>query len=222
MKFFAITLAAALLPFAAQAESAIDPVTRIMKVAEARWATMEGNAPDYFDNLDRDFSKDFAAVYREATKYPAYDGGDSPFDYDVITSEASQVIRVLVGADVLKPDVDAKNLANSIAMEASARFDRMTRDFAARRLSEYVPEKGLELVRELRHALIEFLQSKGALRSRPGEVEWSSLETRLAQRYGPLFDEHVLLEDVTRLTREMVDFLASLKAVVEAQKLTAD
>ena len=86
MKFLAIALTAALFPLAAHAESALDPVTRIMKVAEARWATTEGGSADYFDNLDRDFSKDFASVYREASKYPAYDGGDSPFDYDVITS----------------------------------------------------------------------------------------------------------------------------------------
>lgn len=86
MKFSALVLTAALLPAAAHAESAIDPVARIMKVAEARWATTEGGAADYFDHLDRDFSKDFASVYREAAKYPAYDGGDSPFDYDVITS----------------------------------------------------------------------------------------------------------------------------------------
>ena len=86
MKFFAIALTASLLPISAHAESAVDPVNRIMKVAEARWATTDGDAPDYFDGLDRDFSKDFAVVYREASKYPAYDGGDSPFDYDVITS----------------------------------------------------------------------------------------------------------------------------------------
>jgi len=86
MKFLALVLTAALLPAVAHAESAIDPVTRIMKVAEARWATTEGGAANYFDHLDRDFSQDFAAVYREAAKYPAYDGGDSPFDYDVITS----------------------------------------------------------------------------------------------------------------------------------------
>jgi hypothetical protein len=58
-----------------------------MDVATARWETTEaGSAKDYFDNIDRDFSKDFIAVYRGAQKYPAYDGSDSPFDYDVITS----------------------------------------------------------------------------------------------------------------------------------------
>jgi hypothetical protein len=86
MKSFTLALVAFLLPISAHAQSAIDPVARIMKVAEARWATAEGGTENYFDNLDRDFSKDFATVYREAAKFPAYDGGDSPFDYDVITS----------------------------------------------------------------------------------------------------------------------------------------
>lgn len=86
MKLFVLALTAALLPGAAFAQSAADPVNRIMEVAKARWQSTEGMAPDYFDGLDEDFTKAFAAVYREAAKYPAYDEGDSPFDYDVITS----------------------------------------------------------------------------------------------------------------------------------------
>lgn len=86
MKLFALALTAALLPAAAFAQSAADPVNRIMEVAKARWQSTEGMAPDYFDGLDEDFSKAFSTVYREAAKYPAYDEGDSPFDYDVITS----------------------------------------------------------------------------------------------------------------------------------------
>lgn len=86
MKFLAIAFAAALVPFAAHAESAADPVNRIMSVATARWESIESPAGDYFGNLDRDFSARFAAVYREAQKFPVYDGSDYPFDYDVITS----------------------------------------------------------------------------------------------------------------------------------------
>jgi len=86
MKFLAIVVTAALIPFAARAESAVDPVNRIMDVAKARWESTESPTGDYFENLDRDFSTRFAAVYREAQKFPAYDGSDYPFDYDVITS----------------------------------------------------------------------------------------------------------------------------------------
>ena len=88
MKLFALalTLTASLLPAAAFAQSAADPVNRIMDIAKARWQSTEGMTPDYFDGLDEDFTKAFAATYREAAKYPAYDEGDSPFDYDVITS----------------------------------------------------------------------------------------------------------------------------------------
>ena len=87
MKKFALAAMAALLPLSAFAASAADPVQRIIDLAKGRWETTENNnTPDYFDKLDRDFSKTFAKVYREATKYPALDGSDSPFDYDVITS----------------------------------------------------------------------------------------------------------------------------------------
>lgn len=87
MRRIAFAAIAALLPLSAHAASAADPVQRIIDLAKGRWETTENNnTPDYFDQLNRDFSKSFAKVYKEATKYPAYDGGDSPFDYDVITS----------------------------------------------------------------------------------------------------------------------------------------
>jgi hypothetical protein len=79
-------LLGAAMPLAAYAAGPADPVERILKITEARWASTEGDVPDYFDALERDFSKDFAAVYREAQKYPVFDGSDTPFDYDVITS----------------------------------------------------------------------------------------------------------------------------------------
>lgn len=86
MKFLAIVLTAALIPATALAQSPADPVNRIMDVAKARWASTDGPPSDYFEKLDRDFSARFVAVYREAQKFPAYDGSDYPFDYDVITS----------------------------------------------------------------------------------------------------------------------------------------
>ena len=86
MKRLCLFSLALLMPLTAFAASPEDPVNRIMDVAKARWETNEGTTTDYFDNLDRDFSKNFAATYRENKKYPAYDEGDTPFDYDVITS----------------------------------------------------------------------------------------------------------------------------------------
>lgn len=86
MKALAMALAVALLPLMAHAQSPAEPVNRIIDVAKARWESTEGPTPDYFDGLDEDFSEGFAATYREAAKYPAYEEGHSPFDYDVITS----------------------------------------------------------------------------------------------------------------------------------------
>jgi hypothetical protein len=85
MKTIRLALFAMLLPLSAHAGSAADPVQRIVDIAESRWKT-ESSGADYFENLKRDFSRSFGENYRAASKYPAYDGGDSPFDYDVITS----------------------------------------------------------------------------------------------------------------------------------------
>lgn len=131
-------------------------------------------------------------------------------NYDEIRAEAAQVARVLVRDGVLRPifDEELAEFANTAAMEVAARFDREMREFSKRRLAEYVPEKGGELVRTLRAELLDFLRSKKRLKQEPAEADWAPLEARLAERYGPLFDEWVLLEDVRRLTLRLVDFLA--------------
>jgi hypothetical protein len=83
---------ALLLPVAAQAADYKAPVAEIMAAATTNWQDMgtDTDTPppytDYFsdDFLKRLYSKDFAAKYKEAAKYPAYDDGGSPFDYDPI------------------------------------------------------------------------------------------------------------------------------------------
>lgn len=89
-----LCLAAALvlLPSLAFAADAAEPVREIMNTATNNWADLaddNDNLPDYVDYfndgfLPRLYSKDFVAKYREAAKYPAYEDGGSPFDYDVI------------------------------------------------------------------------------------------------------------------------------------------
>ncbi len=72
----------------AHAADVLAPVKEIMQQATDSWAETPGNARDYFDEdrLGRIFSKDFAKLYHEAAKFPAYDDGPSPFDYDVIVN----------------------------------------------------------------------------------------------------------------------------------------
>ncbi len=136
-------------------------------------------------------------------------------NYDEIQAEAAQVTRALIRDGVFQPipDKDLAEFANTSAMEVSTRFDREMREFSERRLAEYVPEKGRELIRTLRTELQDFLRSKKRLKQEPGEADWAALEARLAERYGPQFDEWVLLEDVMRLTQRLVDFLAQNNAV---------
>jgi copper/silver efflux system protein len=131
-------------------------------------------------------------------------------NYDDIAAEAAQVTRALDG--FLKPLNDPKDFANRISMGASERFDRTMRELAARRMSEYVPHLGRELARELRREVVDFLRGKGALKAEPGAAAWEAFEQDAARRYGALFHEHVLLEDVTRLAREIGKILSSTEA----------
>jgi hypothetical protein len=107
MKNFALATLLMTLPCSAFAASATDPVQRIIDIATARWASSENDAPDYFDKIERDFSKSFIKTYREAQKHPAYDEGDSPFDYDVITSsqDGCPLKDIKVEAQAAKADV---------------------------------------------------------------------------------------------------------------------
>ena len=87
-----IVAALVLLPSVGAAADATAPVREIMATATNNWVDVTGdndNPPDYVDYfndefLQRLYSKDFIAKYREAAKYPAYEDGGSPFDYDVI------------------------------------------------------------------------------------------------------------------------------------------
>lgn len=80
------------LPSFALAADATAPVREIMETVTKNWADVADDSddpPDYVDYFNDEFlprlySKDFAAKYREAAKYPAYEDGGSPFDYDVI------------------------------------------------------------------------------------------------------------------------------------------
>ena len=74
--------------FAAHAADPLPPVKEIMDEAVNGWSENPSDGKDYFDaeRLDRIYSTDFAETCRAAAKFPAYDEGDSPFDYDVIVS----------------------------------------------------------------------------------------------------------------------------------------
>lgn len=91
MPRFVFAALALLLPVGAVAADFKAPVAEVMAAAASNWQDVaEGSeAPPYVDYFSEDFltrlySKDFVAKYREAAKYPAYDDGGSPFDYDPI------------------------------------------------------------------------------------------------------------------------------------------
>jgi len=86
MKRFVLLLLACCGVSTAEAADPAAPVKEIMQEAVKGWAEEAQPGEDYFSvaRLGRIYSQDFAMTYREAAKFPAYDEGDSPFDYDVI------------------------------------------------------------------------------------------------------------------------------------------
>jgi len=87
MKTIALLIAGvAGLPTLATAADIPPPVKQIMDATVNNWSGDDIEWVDIFDpaKLDKLYSKDFAARYREAAKHPAVDDGISPFDYDVI------------------------------------------------------------------------------------------------------------------------------------------
>jgi Cu(I)/Ag(I) efflux system membrane protein CusA/SilA len=136
-------------------------------------------------------------------------------NYDDVVAEAGAVVRALLAAGLLKdlPGKDVPDFANTAAMDAATRFDRFSRELSKRRLQEHVRPQGRELVVEARSAVVKLLRSKGALKRELAEAEWAPLDDRMAERFGPLFDEWVLIEDVTRLAQRIVDALAQKGAV---------
>ena len=88
MKRFMLVVLACAAFSTAQAADPSAPVNEIMQEAVKGWAEEAQAGEDYFSpaRLGRIYSEDFAKAYREAAKFPAYEEGDSPFDYDVIVS----------------------------------------------------------------------------------------------------------------------------------------
>lgn len=67
------------------------PVRTVIEIAAGNWSETDQSDEEVFseENLDTLFSADFARLYREASKHPAFDLPEgettgSPFDYDPI------------------------------------------------------------------------------------------------------------------------------------------
>jgi hypothetical protein len=110
MKRFVLLLLACCTVSTAEAADPAAPVNEIMQEAVKGWAAEARPGEDYFSEarLKRIYSQDFAKAYRQAAKFPVYDEGDSPFDYDVIVSGqdscAIQDLSVIAG-----PQADGKS-----------------------------------------------------------------------------------------------------------------
>jgi hypothetical protein len=155
MKKTLIALSLLVLASPALAQSPEDPVKRLMGVTEARWTDQENDG--YFSDtaLKNDFSKSFAAAYKEASKHPAYDDGSSnPFEYDVITSSQDgcplEDIKIATGA--IEDDVTEVNV--SFKLWACAAADDPNHDSVNQVIFDIVSENGKPVINDI-HRIID-------------------------------------------------------------------
>jgi Cu(I)/Ag(I) efflux system membrane protein CusA/SilA len=129
--------------------------------------------------------------------------------------ESEQVVRGLLARGILKPipEADIKDFANTVAMDAMSKFDRSMRELSIRRLKEYIPQKGENLVRHIERELLSLLRSKHALKREPPEAELAPLRDKLVSKYARSFDEWILAADVEKAVQQIVDKLAQKDVV---------
>ena len=144
--------------------------------------------------------------------------------FDDALREAEQVVRGLVARGILKPipEADVKDFANTVTMDATAKFDRSMRELSIRRLKEYVPQKGEALVRHIEEELLALLRSKHALKREPIDSELAPVRERLVAKYARSFDEWILAADVEHAVQEVVDELTGKGLVAPALDLLVE
>lgn len=157
MPRFGFVALALLLPLSAEAADFKAPVAEIMSAATSNWqdlATESDTPPPYADYFSKDFlkrlySRDFVAKYREAAKYPAYDDGGSPFDYDpIIGGQDGCALK-----DVTTVEAQPANGAEDVTVT----FDNS--HCFGERAADWQPEKLVfKLIEEDGHAVIDDIE----------------------------------------------------------------
>jgi Cu(I)/Ag(I) efflux system membrane protein CusA/SilA len=144
--------------------------------------------------------------------------------FDDALREAEQVVRGLTARGILKsiPEADLRDFANTVTMEAAAKFDRSMRELSIRRLKEFVPQKAEALVRHIESELLGLLRTKHALKREPSDAELGPVRERLVAKYGRSFDEWILAADVEHAVQEIVDELVAMGAVAPALDLLVE
>ncbi len=144
--------------------------------------------------------------------------------FDDALREAEQVVRGLTSRGILKPipEADIKDFANTVTMDAMTKFDRSMRELSVRRLKEYVPQKGEELIRHIERELLGLLRSKRVLKREPTELELAPLREKLVGKYARSFDEWILAADVEQAVQQIVDQLAKKNVLDPAADLLVE
>ncbi len=142
---------------------------------------------------------------------------------DDVTAETRHIATLLIERGILRSlgSRETEDLVAAASMDPVARFDGGMRDLAMGRLRESRPVRGRELVELVQRRVLEHVEAAGRLDRAPSPEDLRARAETEGPRYGTLFDEWVLLEDVERLTRGFVDFLVETGCAARSSDLLA-
>ncbi|MCK6485886.1 MAG: efflux RND transporter permease subunit [Phycisphaerae bacterium] len=114
---------------------------------------------------------------------------------------------------------DLENLFATATMDAITEFDRVLRELADRRQTEYEPVLAQKLVRATLDDLLAHFRQKGELRKEPTAVQLDQLAEELAKVHGLLLVEVPRREEMTKLATTGTEKLASMGVVEQKPDL---
>ena len=124
--------------------------------------------------------------------------------YDDAVAQTRVVLDAIEARGLLKrasTNEEREGLVNESAMTVASRVDETLRDLAVRRLAEFRPELGRELVGEAVDALLSRIEPFALLRT-PSADERGTLVENLSKTYGGRLAIQVLPDDVSDLVRD--------------------
>lgn len=139
---------------AGHAADALAPVRAVTDLMVARWAAEAASSDDYFDApwLGRLYSADFAAAYRAASRFPAYDtetGEGSPFDYDPLQGGQDGCPIRDLAMEIEAERADGADVRVTFKPFDCEGFDESSRNFVAERRFVVVTEDGRPVIDDI-------------------------------------------------------------------------
>jgi Cu(I)/Ag(I) efflux system membrane protein CusA/SilA len=141
--------------------------------------------------------------------------------FDDTLKQAGEALTALETKGYVKQPAtieERDSLLNEASMEVVAKVDEILRDLALRRLTEFRPELGKALIREISKSMLHRVDARFVKRQ-PTDAEIETIVTALASNYGPRLALEPRLDDVTLVAKAAAKQLVALGVFTDASEL---